>query len=165
MAFPRLVIPCLLLRTIQSIVHSRHIQSQVSTQCRPRECRDTSEDSKALQEEVSLSVTPFLVGLFVLCMCGMLVLLYFFFSYLGKKLIKVSPAHVFIQRFISVYVIIGLFVLASTTAVYQCLEPIVRRIPIGANKYSTIAVFLWLSIKPLHFIGYPALIGGFSKSM
>ena len=35
----------------------------------------------------------------------------------------------------TVYVIIGLFVLASTTAFYQCLEPIVRRIPIGAFKY------------------------------
>ncbi|XP_046451496.1 signal peptide peptidase-like 2B [Daphnia pulex] len=77
---------------------------------------EVSEEAKAiLQEEVSLSVTPMLVGVFVLCMCGMLLLLYFFFSYL-------------------VYVIIGLFVLASITAVYQCLEPIVRRIPVGAFK-------------------------------
>lgn len=77
---------------------------------------ELSEESKAiLQEEVSLSVTPMLVAVFVFCMCGMLLLLYFFFSYL-------------------VYVIIGLFVLASTTAFYQCLEPIVRRIPIGAFK-------------------------------
>jgi hypothetical protein len=34
-----------------------------------------------------------------------------------------------------VYVIIGLFLLASTTAVYQCLEPLVRRGKIGAQKY------------------------------
>jgi hypothetical protein len=48
---------------------------------------EVSEEAKAiLQEEVSLSVTPMLVGVFVLCMCGMLLLLYFFFSYLGKLL-------------------------------------------------------------------------------
>ncbi|XP_045030061.1 LOW QUALITY PROTEIN: signal peptide peptidase-like 2B [Daphnia magna] len=88
-------------------------QSHLISQGHPGE---VSEETKAiLQEEVSLSVTPVLVGVFVLCMCGMLLLLYFFFSYL-------------------VYVIIGLFVLASTTAVYQCLEPIVRRIPVGAVK-------------------------------
>lgn len=42
--------------------------------------------------------------------------------------------------FCLVYVIIGLFVLASTTAVYQCLEPIVRRIPIGATKYLDLSI-------------------------
>lgn len=36
------------------------------------------------QEEVSLSVTPVLVGVFVVCMCGMLLLLYFFRTYLGR---------------------------------------------------------------------------------
>ena len=48
---------------------------------------DLSADGKAgaLQEEVSLSVTPVLVGVFVLCMCGMLVLLYYFFAHLGKS--------------------------------------------------------------------------------
>jgi len=46
---------------------------------------ELSEESKAiLQEDVSLSVTPMLVAVFVFCMCGMLLLLYFFFSYLGE---------------------------------------------------------------------------------
>ena len=45
---------------------------------------DIAADEDKLQEEVSLSVTPKLVGVFVFCMCGMLLLLYFFFSYLGK---------------------------------------------------------------------------------
>jgi len=76
---------------------------------------DVAPEEDKLQEEVSLSVTPKLVGVFVFCMCGMLLLLYFFFSYL-------------------VYIIIALFVVASTTAVYQCLEPLVRRIPIGSYK-------------------------------
>ena len=60
--------------------------------CRQKQSRlisqgqgEVSDEAKAiLQEEVSLSVTPTLVGVFVLCMCGMLLLLYFFFSYLGK---------------------------------------------------------------------------------
>ena len=102
---------------------------------------EVSEEAKAiLQEEVSLSVTPMLVGVFVLCMCGMLLLLYFFFSYLGKLLHKLlfnninRLKNVFIFLCNVVYVIIGLFVLASITAVYQCLEPIVRRIPFGAVK-------------------------------
>jgi len=103
---------------------------------------ELSNDNKAaMQEEVSLSVTPTLVGVFVLCMCGMLLLLYFFFSYLGKHRICVK-FYLLIFYFIPVdffgylvYVIIGLFVLASTTAVYQCLEPIVQRIPIGDCKY------------------------------
>merc|ERR1712184_102294 len=43
---------------------------------------------------------------FVLCMCSMLVLLYFFFNQL-------------------VYVIMAMFCIASTLAMYSCLEPIV----------------------------------------
>lgn len=90
-----------------------------------------------------------LVGVFVLCMCGMLLLLYFFFSYLGKLLRSLLPniknIHFFIILDNVVYVIIGLFVLASITAVYQCLEPIVRRIPVGAFKYERL-----LYVKRIH---------------
>lgn len=89
-----------------------------------------------------------LVGVFVLCMCGMLLLLYFFFSYLGMyrwktsfqkipfghSILQADNSYLIAPPFVLVYVIIGLFALASTTAVYQCLEPIVRRIPIGAAK-------------------------------
>jgi hypothetical protein len=36
------------------------------------------------EEELSVRVSPLLVMFFVLCMCTMLVLLYFFFDQLGK---------------------------------------------------------------------------------
>jgi len=58
------------------------------------------------EEELSVMVSPLLVIFFVFCMCSMLVLLYFFFDQL-------------------VYVIMGMFCLASTQAMYICLEPLV----------------------------------------
>lgn len=54
----------------------------------------------------------------------------------------------------AVYVIIGLFVLASTTAVYQCLEPLVLRIPVGVCKYGELLLFLvktWTNIYSFRF--------------
>ena len=58
------------------------------------------------QEDVSLRVSPIFILIFVVCMCAMLILLYFF----GDKL---------------VYVIIAMFCLASTIATYSCFEPVV----------------------------------------
>jgi len=55
---------------------------------------------------LSVRVSPLLVIFFVLCMCSMLVLLYFFFDQL-------------------VYVIMTMFCLASSLAMYSCLEPLV----------------------------------------
>jgi len=57
-------------------------------------------------EELSVHVSPLLVIFFVCCMCSMLVLLYFFFNQL-------------------VYVIMGMFCIASSLAMYSCLEPVV----------------------------------------
>ena len=42
------------------------------------------EEIKTPYEEASLAITPTFVAIFVLCMCGMLVLLYFFYKYLGN---------------------------------------------------------------------------------
>merc|ERR550539_1417543 len=58
------------------------------------------------QEEISLQISPAYILFFVVLMCGMLVMLYFFFDYL-------------------VYVIIGMFCLATTIAVYSCFEPVI----------------------------------------
>jgi len=58
------------------------------------------------EEELSVQVSPLLVLFFVLCMCSMLVLLYFFFAQL-------------------VYLIMAMFCLASSLAMYSCLEPLV----------------------------------------
>ena len=57
-------------------------------------------------EELSVQISPLLVLFFVLCMCSMLVLLYFFFNQL-------------------VYVIMTMFCVASSLAMYSCLEPVV----------------------------------------
>lgn len=70
-------------------------------------------------EESSLNVSPYSIGVFVLCMGLMLMLLYFFFDYL-------------------VYVIIGLFALASFIAMYNCLEPLFLRIPFNCCKLPAI---------------------------
>ncbi|UYV62430.1 hypothetical protein LAZ67_2000510 [Cordylochernes scorpioides] len=59
--------------------------------------------SAKLEEESSLHVTPMVIALFVALMGSMLVLLYFFYPYL-------------------VYVILGLFLVASILSVYLCLE-------------------------------------------
>lgn len=64
------------------------------------------DGSGAAEEELSIHVSPLLVLFFVLCMCSMLVLLYFFFNQL-------------------VYVIMTMFCIASSLAMYSCLEPLV----------------------------------------
>lgn len=64
------------------------------------------DGSGGQEEELSVQVSPLLVLFFVCCMCSMLVLLYFFFNQL-------------------VYVIMTMFCVASSLAMYSCLEPIV----------------------------------------
>ena len=61
--------------------------------------------SVIIEEEPYLNITPTYIVFFVCCMGGMLVALYFFFKYL-------------------VYLIIGLFVMASVLSVYACCEPL-----------------------------------------
>jgi len=64
------------------------------------------DGSGGQEEELSVQVSPLLVLFFVCCMCSMLVLLYFFFNQL-------------------VYVIMTMFCIASSLAMYSCLEPLV----------------------------------------
>ena len=65
-----------------------------------------AQDSNNQEEELSVHVSPIWIIFFVCCMCSMLVLLYFFFAQL-------------------VYLIMGMFCLASSLAMYSCLEPLV----------------------------------------
>ena len=89
-------------------------------------------------EELSLRVSPGYIIFFVLLMCGMLVMLYFFFDYLGKytlarhayvivniKICSVNGNKESNQFCLSVYLIIGMFCLATTIAVYSCFEPVI----------------------------------------
>ena len=70
------------------------------------DCIEPQDGSGAAEEELSVQVSPLLVLFFVFCMCSMLVLLYFFFNQL-------------------VWVIFAMFCIASSLAMYSCLEPLV----------------------------------------
>lgn len=114
-------------------------QAQISRRLSSRESTDGNRPSNASpgssqekhsqgvqEEDVSVFITPVWVLVFVLCMCIMLVLLYLFFDYLGKRQFYLLPAKIItIILSLTVYVIIGMFVLASVLATYACLEPIV----------------------------------------
>ncbi|XP_052603062.1 signal peptide peptidase-like 2B isoform X2 [Peromyscus californicus insignis] len=62
------------------------------------------------KEDEAVDVTPVMICVFVVMCCFMLVLLYYFYDHL-------------------VYVIIGIFCLASSTGLYSCLAPCVRKLP------------------------------------
>ncbi|KAK6476741.1 signal peptide peptidase-like 2A isoform X1 [Huso huso] len=64
-----------------------------------------------------IQFTPLKVMIFVLGMCGILVLLYFFYKWL-------------------VYVMIAMFCIASAMAVYGCLAALVQMIPCGRCSFS-----------------------------
>uniref|UniRef100_A0A286Y1T8 Signal peptide peptidase-like 2B n=1 Tax=Cavia porcellus TaxID=10141 RepID=A0A286Y1T8_CAVPO len=68
------------------------------------------DDGPEKQEDGAVDVTPVMICVFVVMCCSMLVLLYYFYDHL-------------------VYVIIGIFCLASSTGLYSCLAPCVRRLP------------------------------------
>ncbi|CAB1326762.1 unnamed protein product, partial [Coregonus sp. 'balchen'] len=70
------------------------------------------DDSAEKQDEETVDVTPIMISVFVVMCCSMLVLLYFFYDHL-------------------VYMIIGIFCLASSVGLYSCLWPFVRRLPFG----------------------------------
>ncbi|XP_037680025.1 signal peptide peptidase-like 2B isoform X2 [Choloepus didactylus] len=70
------------------------------------------DDGLEKQEDEAVDVTPVMIGVFVVMCCSMLVLLYYFYDHL-------------------VYVVIGIFCLASSTGLYSCLAPFVRRLPFG----------------------------------
>uniref|UniRef100_A0A9L0R0M1 Signal peptide peptidase-like 2B n=1 Tax=Equus caballus TaxID=9796 RepID=A0A9L0R0M1_HORSE len=68
------------------------------------------DDGLEKQEDEAVDVTPVMICVFVVMCCSMLVLLYYFYDKL-------------------VYVIIGIFCLASSTGLYSCLAPLVQRLP------------------------------------
>ncbi|XP_012624848.2 signal peptide peptidase-like 2B isoform X2 [Microcebus murinus] len=68
------------------------------------------DDGLEKQEDEVVDVTPVMTCVFVVMCCSMLVLLYYFYDHL-------------------VYVVIGIFCLASATGLYSCLAPFVRRLP------------------------------------
>ncbi|XP_045122431.1 signal peptide peptidase-like 2B isoform X2 [Portunus trituberculatus] len=75
------------------------------------------------QEETSMHVSPFSIVGFVILMCLMLLSLYYFYQYL-------------------VYVIMAMFCIASSMAVFSCLHPLVSRIPCGTCRTPYFNIYL-----------------------
>ncbi|XP_011241887.1 signal peptide peptidase-like 2B isoform X5 [Mus musculus] len=75
------------------------------------------DDGPEKQEDEAVDVTPVMICVFVVMCCFMLVLLYYFYDRL-------------------VYVIIGIFCLASSTGLYSCLAPFVRKLPFCTCRWA-----------------------------
>ncbi|XP_063782074.1 signal peptide peptidase-like 2A isoform X2 [Pseudophryne corroboree] len=82
---------------------------------RPSSSLGEPEGSKKKDENVTF--TPLTVILFVIICCVMLLLLYFFYKWL-------------------VYVIIGVFCLASAMSMFNCLSALIQHIPYGRCRVS-----------------------------
>lgn len=86
------------------------------------ESNHQSSQSTSEGEESFINVSPLIIVVFVICMGLMLVLLYFCFNYL-------------------VYIIIGLFVLASAISVYQNLNVLMQMITVGTCNLFQCSMF------------------------
>ncbi|XP_036280048.1 signal peptide peptidase-like 2B isoform X3 [Pipistrellus kuhlii] len=83
-----------------------------SRDVKKRYMKHKRDDEPEKQEDEAVDVTPVMTCVFVVMCCSMLVLLYYFYDHL-------------------VYVIIGIFCLASSSGLYSCLSPLVQRLPFG----------------------------------
>jgi len=92
------------------VVRYKLFMKKLSTTIERAEDPDKSQRKKEChEEEPYLNISPLYVLFFVGCMAGMLLALYFFFKYL-------------------VYVIIGLFVVASILSSFVCLDALTKKI-------------------------------------
>ncbi|XP_032481002.1 signal peptide peptidase-like 2B isoform X4 [Phocoena sinus] len=82
-----------------------------SRDARKRYMKHKRDDGPEKHEDEAVDVTPVMICVFVVMCCSMLVLLYYFYDQL-------------------VYVIIGIFCLASSTGLYSCLSPLLQRLPL-----------------------------------
>ncbi|XP_036168977.1 signal peptide peptidase-like 2B isoform X6 [Myotis myotis] len=90
-----------------------------SRDVKKRYMKHKRDDEPEKQEDEAVDVTPVMTCVFVVMCCSMLVLLYYFYDHL-------------------VYVIIGIFCLASSTGLYSCLSPLVQRLPFGKCRWAWI---------------------------
>lgn len=101
---------------------------------------------KLIEEEPYLNVTPVNVAIFVVCMAAMLSSLYFFYAYL-------------------VYIIIGLFVMASILSVFVCCDALFRTILPEAVKSFKVPVFFCCSNKQSHLYQVIILLASASLAL
>ncbi|XP_074160224.1 signal peptide peptidase-like 2B isoform X1 [Sminthopsis crassicaudata] len=83
-----------------------------SQDVKKRSMKHKRDDGAEKHDDETVDVTPIMIGVFVVMCCSMLVLLYYFYDHL-------------------VYVIITVFCLASSTSLYSCLSPCIKRLPFG----------------------------------
>ncbi|XP_038166913.1 signal peptide peptidase-like 2B isoform X4 [Arvicola amphibius] len=88
-----------------------------SRDVKKRYMKHKRDDGPEKQEDEAVDVTPVMICVFVVMCCVMLVLLYYFYDHL-------------------VYVIIGIFCLASSTGLYSCLAPCVRKLPFCTCRWA-----------------------------
>lgn len=100
-------------------------------------------ENKAESGELSL-YSPLKVVIFVAFMCGMLVLMYFFYNVLGewgeKWLLSIQSSKIIwcwcaLFSFSSVYIIIAIFCLASASALFSCFDAVMEKIGCGTGRY------------------------------
>ncbi|XP_072457556.1 signal peptide peptidase-like 2B isoform X1 [Notamacropus eugenii] len=83
-----------------------------SQDVKKRSMKHKRDDGAEKHDDETVDVTPIMIGVFVVMCCSMLVLLYYFYDHL-------------------VYMIITVFCLASSTSLYSCLSPCIKRLPFG----------------------------------
>uniref|UniRef100_A0A6I8NRA0 Signal peptide peptidase-like 2B n=1 Tax=Ornithorhynchus anatinus TaxID=9258 RepID=A0A6I8NRA0_ORNAN len=88
-----------------------------SRDVKKRYMKHKRDDGTEKHDDETVDVTPIMICVFVVMCCSMLVLLYYFYDQL-------------------VYMIIGIFCLASSTGLYSCLSPFVRRLPFGKCRWA-----------------------------
>ncbi|XP_051033216.1 signal peptide peptidase-like 2B isoform X3 [Phodopus roborovskii] len=88
-----------------------------SRDVKKRYMKHKRDDGPEKHEDEAVDVTPVMICVFVVMCCFMLVLLYYFYDRL-------------------VYVIIGIFCLASSTGLYSCLAPCVRKLPFCTFRWA-----------------------------
>uniref|UniRef100_A0A8C5I8G9 PA domain-containing protein n=1 Tax=Gouania willdenowi TaxID=441366 RepID=A0A8C5I8G9_GOUWI len=105
-------------------------------------------ESKADSGDIFL-YSPFKVVIFVAMMCGMLVLMYFFYNILGmlenrtrsslllrKCLFLLTICVVFVSLVCLVYIIIAIFCIASASALFGCLDAVMEILGCCHGRFS-----------------------------
>ena len=82
-----------------------------------------SSGSSSDDEEGTMQVTPLMVVIFVVFICLFLLLVYYFYSYV-------------------VYIIIGVFALASASGMFECLNALASKLPVCKYLFSRVYLVL-----------------------
>lgn len=99
--------------------------SRITNAMEPNDAEDPKRKIEA--DRVSVSFGPVAVVVFALFMACLLVLMYYFYDYLGRYQTWWKACHTVVMLFlaaIAVYFFIGLFVIGATSGMYECFKPV-----------------------------------------